>query len=47
MQRPIFNIQIPTPYGSSARSKPFDLDERLLDYAARIVRLCNKLPRTR
>jgi four helix bundle protein len=47
------NVQHPTGGTSDrgrrvgARGKNYDLEERLLNYACRIVRLVNKLPKTR
>ena len=47
MQRPTSNFQRPTSNGAKRMEIKFDLEERLLDYAALIVRLTNRLPRTR
>ncbi len=46
------NVQRPTPNAqrskeAGARTGPFDLEERLLDYAAEIVRLTERLPHSR
>jgi len=48
IQHSTSNIQHPTK-PTRARSAPvgYDLDDRLLDYAARIVRLAESLPKTR
>ncbi len=43
VQRSTFNVQRSTPKRSSA----FDLDERLLNYAAAIIRLTENLPQSR
>ena len=51
MRERVFNVQRPT--SNVERSKPasspgaYDLEERLLSYAADIVRLCEHLPNTR
>lgn len=44
-ERSTSNAQRPTPTGE--RAAAFDLEERLLDYAAEIVRLTERLPHTR
>jgi four helix bundle protein len=47
-QRPTPNVQRPTPNGSGVeRSQRYDLEERLLNYGARIIRLVDSLPRSR
>ena len=45
VQRPTSNAQ--RPKGAGARNGTFDLEERLLDYAAEIVRLTERLPHSR
>jgi four helix bundle protein len=45
-QRSTLNAQHSTPSGFETDPK-FDLEERLLDYAARIIRLSDTLPQTR
>jgi four helix bundle protein len=47
MQRPTSNFQRPTSNGAKRPENRFDLEERLLDYAALVIRLTNRLPRTR
>jgi len=44
-QRPTSNAQ--SPKGVPVARHTFDLEERLLDYAAEIIRLTEKLPHTR
>jgi four helix bundle protein len=45
VQRSTSNAQRPKPTGVKARA--YDLEERLLDYAAEIVRLTERLPHSR
>ena len=40
-------IQLPTPNAQSASKARFDLEERLLDFSVRIIRLVDALPNTR
>lgn len=53
IQRSTSNFQRPTGKPSRGGERPrvnqrnYDLEERLLDYSCRIIRLVNKLPRTR
>jgi four helix bundle protein len=48
VQRSTLNVQRSTDQATpSASSARYDLEERLLQYAARVIRLVNKLPRTR
>src|ERR1700712_3265100 len=46
MQRSTSNVQLSTSNADVAHPR-YDLEERLLDFAVRIVRLTSKLPRTR
>jgi four helix bundle protein len=46
-KRSTSNIQRPTFNEESQREAVFDLEERLLEYAARIIRLVDSLPATR
>ena len=53
-ERPTPNAQRPTPKGDDdagkmgqAKAKPYDLEERLLEFSARIIQLVDKLPSTR
>ena len=42
------NVQLPTSKSdASGEKKPYDLEERLLEYASRIIRLVERLPSTR
>ncbi len=45
VQRPTPNVQRPKVAG--ARNGTFDLEERLLDYAAEVIRLTERLPHSR
>ena len=45
VQRPTLNVQL-SRNGAAAR-QDFDLDERLLNYSAEIIRLTERLPHTR
>ena len=45
VQRPTLNVQ--RPKNGAATRQDFDLEERLLNYAADIVRLTERLPNTR
>ena len=45
-QRPTPNAQRPTPKVLD-RGATYDLEERLLDFASRIIKLCDSLPGTR
>ena len=45
VQRSTSNVQRPT--GADGRAAAFDLEERLLDYAAEIIRLTERVPHTR
>src|SRR5215216_5005407 len=47
MQRSTSNFQRPTSNGGKQTEAVFDLEERLLDYSALVVRLTNRLARTR
>src|ERR1051325_1924059 len=46
-QRSTSNFQRPTSNGGRSMEAKFDLEDRLLDYAGMVVRLTNRLPRTR
>ena len=46
-QPPTPNAQRPTSKGGAGRSNRYDLEERLLAYAVRIIRLVDALPRSR
>jgi four helix bundle protein len=46
-QRPTSNVQRREGDAPRSREKKFDLEERLLEYAVRIVRLVDALPATR
>jgi four helix bundle protein len=46
-QHPTSNIQHPTSNGRFDGQDMYDLEERLLDFSARISRLSDKLPRSR
>jgi four helix bundle protein len=41
------NVQRPTPNASSQNGVHFDLEDRLLEFSARIIRLVDALPNTR
>jgi four helix bundle protein len=47
VQRPTFNVQLRGPAKDVAESKRYDLEERLLEYAVRIIRLVDALPASR
>jgi four helix bundle protein len=49
VQRPTLNVQRVDPIGAlgDARGKRYDLEDRLLEYAVRIVRLVDALPGSR
>ena len=47
VQRPAFNVQLRDGGVASASKVRYDLEERLLDYAVRIIRLVDALPATR
>jgi four helix bundle protein len=47
VRRPTFNVQPREGDAARAGEKRFDLEERLLEYAVRIVRLVDALPATR
>ena len=47
VQRPTFNVQRREERSTVASERRFDLEERLLDYAVRIIRLVDALPATR
>ena len=46
-QHPTSNIQHSTSKGKSGRQAAYDLDERLLAYAVRVVRMVDLLPKSR
>ena len=47
-EHPTSNIQHPTSnVGGASRRSAFDLEERLLDFAVRVIRLVDSLPKTR
>jgi four helix bundle protein len=46
-QRPTSNIQHPTSKEKSGRQAAYDLEERLLAYAVRVIRLVDLLPKSR
>jgi four helix bundle protein len=46
-ERRTSNVELPTSNGRKEAARAFDLEERLLEYAARICRLAEKMPRTR
>ncbi len=46
-QRPTPNVQRREENATTARGSRYDLEERLLEYAARIIRLVDALPSTR
>ncbi|MGZ5021591.1 MAG: four helix bundle protein [Chthoniobacterales bacterium] len=43
VQRPTLNVQL----GDSVEARRYDLEERLLDYAVRIIRIADALPPTK
>ena len=47
VQRPTSNVQLGTAGAAQIDDKRYDLEERLLDYAVRIIRLVDALPATR
>jgi four helix bundle protein len=47
VQRPTSNVQPGEKSATVARERRFDLEERLLEYAVRIIRLVDALPATR
>jgi four helix bundle protein len=47
VQRPTSNIQRREGGGTASGERKFDLEERLLEYAVRIIRLVDALPPTR
>src|SRR5690348_14180156 len=47
IQRSTSNAQHPTGAPRARPERMYDLEERLLEYACRIVRLVGRLPRTR
>jgi four helix bundle protein len=47
LQRPTSNVQLGNLSATVSSGKRFDLEERLLEYAVRIIRLVDALPRTR
>ena len=47
VQRPTFNVQRREEQPPAVSEKRFDLEERLLEYAVRIIRLVDALPQTR
>ena len=47
VQRPTFNVQLGDQGTAVSSGKRFDLEERLLEYAVRIIRLVDALPGTR
>src|SRR5438552_1274855 len=47
VERSTPNVQRSKTEADGNDRRPYDLEERLLKYAARIIRLVNKLPRTR
>jgi four helix bundle protein len=47
VQRPTFNVQRRETGATGASERQFDLEERLLEYAVRIIRLVDALPATR
>ncbi len=47
VQRPTLNVQLGGSSGDAAQKQRFDLEERLLDYAVRVIRLVDALPATR
>lgn len=47
IQRPTFNVQPGDQSATVSSGRRFDLEERLLEYAVRIIRLVDALPATR
>jgi four helix bundle protein len=47
VQRPTSNVQLEEQSATSSSGRRFDLEERLLEYAVRIIRLVDALPGTR
>jgi four helix bundle protein len=47
VQRPTSNVQLGDQNAAVLSGRRFDLEERLLDYAVRIIRLVDALPSTR
>jgi four helix bundle protein len=47
VQRPTSNVQLREDGGTASSERRFDLEERLLEYAVRIIRLVDALPATR
>ena len=47
VQRSTSNVQLEEESAAGAQSKRYDLEERLLEYAVRIIRLVDALPATR
>jgi four helix bundle protein len=47
VQRPTFNVQRSEGRAKAGSERRFDLEERLLEYAVRIIRLVDALPATR
>jgi four helix bundle protein len=47
VQRPTSNVQLGDQNAAVSSGRRFDLEERLLDYAVRIIRLVDALPSTR
>ncbi|MFN2475135.1 MAG: four helix bundle protein [Chthoniobacterales bacterium] len=47
VQRPTFNVQLGNPEATSVANAKYDLEERLLEYAVRIIRLVDALPPSR
>ena len=47
VQRPTSNVQLGEERATGSSDRRFDLEERLLEYAVRIIRLVDALPATR
>ena len=47
VQRPTSNVERREGNGATPREKPYDLEDRLLEYAVRVIRLVDALPATR
>jgi four helix bundle protein len=47
VQRPTSNVQLREERATGSSERRFDLEERLLEYAVRIIRLVDALPATR
>jgi hypothetical protein len=47
VQRPTSNVQLRYENRATPREKPYDLEDRLLEYAVRVIRLVDALPATR